>query len=72
MQEVPEVTSVRLVGQEADCGFRSYQQKLRHPTRLGNNGKKRRKRSRFAGWLQSYASAREVHFLTLFWWIKTV
>lgn len=40
--------------------------------RLGNNGKKRRKKSRSAGWLQSYASAREVHFLTLFWWIKTV
>ena len=32
--------------------------------RLGNNGKKRGKRSRSAGWLQSYASVREVDFLT--------
>ncbi|MDD6240075.1 MAG: NifU family protein [Eubacteriales bacterium] len=31
MQEVPEVTGVRLAGKEADYAFRSFQQQLRHP-----------------------------------------
>ena len=43
MQEVPEVPSVRLVGQEADCGFRSYQQKLRHPHSIGEQRKEEKK-----------------------------
>ena len=44
MQEVPEVTGVRLVGHEADYGFRSFQQQLRHPHPIAEQQKEEKKK----------------------------
>lgn len=43
MQEIPEVTGVRLTGKEADYAFRSFQQQLRHPHAIAEQQREEKK-----------------------------